>query len=188
MYRLTNFCSLIILIGSFVFFPGKSIAQITGNCKVSITTEIKGKLYKLESNEASLTLNSKSGDLMLRMELKSIDSELDTLDNYLDATDDELVFSGNIGTPLFDLLNVDKNSGNNFPIQGTLTLNELSNKVRGGFNVFKINNEREELLRNVRFSLFLNFNAKDFALNKVLPALTEDISLQINEAIVNVED
>jgi hypothetical protein len=172
----------------FVLFSPRSMAQIVGNCKVKITAAYRGKQYKMESDKATLTLNSKSGDLYLRMKLNSIDAELNTVDDFMEGRDDEMVFYGNIGTSLFDLLNNEENSGKDFPIEGSVLLNQLTIKNTGRFNVLKINNERDELLKNIRFSLFFNFMARDFALDKYYPGLTGAIDVQVNEAVVNVEE
>jgi len=183
-----NTISFLILAASLLLLNSRGTAQVNGNCKVIFSTLFKGKLYKIESKEASLTLNSKSGDLVLRLNLSSLDAELDTLDRYFDSRDEEMVFNGNTGTPLFNLLNQDENSGQNYPIEGVLTLSRLTANCEGRFNVLKVNNERDELLRNVRFSLFLTFKPADFGLEKLIPGLTGDISLQINEAVVNVAE
>jgi polyisoprenoid-binding protein YceI len=177
--------NLILLLVLLLSTAGSN-AQVSNNCKVTFSTMIKGKLYKLESKEATLSLNPKSGELTLKLRLNSIDTELDTVDAYFDTRDEEMVFTGNIGTSLFDLLNQEENSGKTLPISASLNFNKLTGNCVGGYDVFKINNERDELLRNVRFSLFLSFKPKDFALEKYFPALTNDIALQINEAVVNV--
>lgn len=166
----------------------QGMAQVAGNCKVKITAAYRGKQYKMESDQASLTFNSKSGDLYLRMKLSSIDSEHDSLEDYLEHRNDEMVFYGNIGTSLFDLLNNEENSGKDFPIEGSLLLNQMTNRITGRFNVLKINNERDELLRNIRFSLFFNFMARDFALDRFYPGLTGPVDVQVNEAVANIEE
>ncbi len=53
------------------------------NCKISFSTMVSGKNVKLQSSQAYLFLNTRSGDITLKVELSSLDSELDTLDSYL---------------------------------------------------------------------------------------------------------
>jgi hypothetical protein len=147
---------------------------------------VEGKIIRLKSSQSYLTFNSKSGELQLKFDLRSLDGEPDTLDTYFDSRNEFLVFSGKLTGNLFEVLNQQENSSSNFPITGLLTLNQITDDVSGNYSLLKINNERDEELKNLRLSLSLSFSPKDFGLPKILPKLVNPISLQINEAMITV--
>jgi polyisoprenoid-binding protein YceI len=181
IYRFTLMLMLIICTAN------RSSAQFT-NCRVVFTTVINGKFYSIESSQAFLVYSSKSGDISLRVKLSSINAEPDTLNRYFSSSNEELVFTGNLGTgpAIFDLVDGRQNSNSSLPLQGTLDLNHLSLATAASFRVFKISNEREEMMRNIRMSLAMNFRAKDFGLQRYYAPLTGDINLQVTEGIVNI--
>jgi hypothetical protein len=158
------------------------------NCNITFTTVVNGKNINIRSKEAYLFLNSRSGDITLKVDLNSFDSELDTIDYYLSTRNDQLIFTGHLEDNIFDFLNNQENSGKNYPMEGVLTLNNINNNIDAQYNVLKINNERDDLLRNVRVSLFGNFKSNSFKLRSVFPLLTGDITFQVNEAVVNVTE
>ncbi|MES2780107.1 MAG: hypothetical protein V4651_09460 [Bacteroidota bacterium] len=170
----------------FLLLLSVAVHSQTNNCTTAIDTEVKGEIIRIKSTQSYLTFNSKSGELKLTFDLKSLDGEFDTLDAFFDTRDDQFIFSGKLNGNLFDQLNLQKNSDSNFPITGLLTLNQITDDVNGNYGIFKFSNERDEPLRNLRFSLSLHFSPKDFGIQKILPQLTNEISIQINEAIVTV--
>ncbi len=89
---------------------------------------------------------------------------------------------------IFDFLNNQENSEKTYPMNGMLTLNNIMDNISAKYTVFKINNERDELLRNVRVSLSGSFKSSSFQLQSVFPQLKGDISFQIDEALLNTTE
>jgi polyisoprenoid-binding protein YceI len=160
-------------------------AQFT-NCRVTFSTVVNGQLHTIESDQAVLIYSSKSSDLVMRVNLSSIDTEIDTLDRYLQTRDEDLAFTAHLNTSIFDLMDAMRDANDNLPLQGTLTLNRQAGPAAASFRVFKINNEREEMMKGIRMSLYMNIQAKDYALNRLYAPLSNEVNIQINEAVVNI--
>src|SRR6186713_3324562 len=163
-----------------------SHAQTVVKCKVRFIAEVNDTNYMFSSTEGTLSLNSRTGDLNFSIPLKAIDSDMDTLDNYLETRDESLTFTSTITTSIFDIVNKDENRDTYFPTNGQLFLNNITKGVRGQFSAFKQNNEREELTNNLRMSLVFDIDPTDFNLSKYLPQLKEPVKVEIAESFVNI--
>lgn len=163
-------------------------AQTSRNCKVSISTKINDSLYTVVSKEATLTFNLATNDLTLTLMLKSLDHEIDTIDNFFNQyqNSDKLIYVGNSGVNFFDLEVKVANRDIMYPLSGNMTLNSITKGVGGTYSLLKISNENVDTRMNIRLSLELSFSPIDFGINKFFPLLNQTVSIEIDEAIVNI--
>jgi hypothetical protein len=156
------------------------------SCAVTVSTIINNKPVILKSEEGVLTLNSKSGDIELKVKNSSLMNETDTFNALFHLLEDDIVFTGNIQNNIFTFLNQEANTGKNFPLQGTLNINTLALQMVASYSATKINNQRDDLSRNLKMSLFINFPAAAARLNKYYPAGVGDFLIQVNEVTTNI--
>jgi hypothetical protein len=166
-----------------ILFP--ALAQYN-SCVVMLSTVINDKPVVLKSTDGILLLNSKSGDLTLRVNSSSLFNEGDTGIIRLLQEDDDIVFTGNIQNNILQVINQQGNGGKNLPMTGTLNINSLTLSTTANYNALKINNERDDLFRNLKMSVFITFPASAAKLNKIVPTILGDVVIQVNEGTTNI--
>jgi hypothetical protein len=173
---------------TFIFLFGLSYSCIAqyNSCVVMVTAIIDNKPVVLKSSDALLLLNSKSGDLTLKINSNSLIAELDTMPPKLFPEDDYIIFTGNIQHNIVTLLNMQSNGGKPLTMFGTLSINSLSIATSASYNALKINNERDDLLRNLKMSVFVSFSATSAKLNKISPTISGDVLIQVLEGATNI--
>ena len=179
---------IISLLGACFFAFNCLSAQTSRNCKVLISTKFNDSLYTVVSKEATLTFNLATNDLTLKLKLKSLDHEIDTIENFFNQyqPSDDLIYLANTSINVFDLIESEANRNKIYPLSGNLTLNSISKGVEGTYSLLKLTNESQDTKLNLRFSLDLSFNPIDFGINKIFPLLNQKVYIEIDEAIVNI--
>jgi hypothetical protein len=162
------------------------VAAQYNSCMVLVTAIINNKPVVLKTSDGLLLLNSKSGNLTLRINSNSLIAEMDSTTPNLFPSDDVIVFSGNIQNNIITLVNMQGNAGKSLPMTGTLSINATAIQTTASYNALKINNERDDLLRNVKMSVFLSFPAESAKLNKITPNISGDIMIQVFEGATNI--
>jgi hypothetical protein len=161
------------------------LAQLN-SCIVTFSTTVNNQPVILRSESGVLMLNSKSGDLILRVNSSSLISETDSFGTMFHLPEKDIIFTGNFqSSSILQLVNQQGNSGRTYPITGTLDINSQSLQMNANYSMLKINNQREELSRNLKMSLFITFPAATAKLNKYYPGIS-DIMIQVNEATTNI--
>jgi hypothetical protein len=177
--------NLIFLLTSFycMLLPAK--AQFS-SCNVLLSTVVNNKPVVLKSADGVLLLNIKSGDLTLRVSSGSFFNERDTVTTRLFQDNDDIVFIGNIQNNILQIINQQANGGKNFPMTGTLSINHLTLSTKANYSAFKMNNQRDDLARNLKMSVFITFPAAAARLNKITPLIQGDVVIQVNEGTTNI--
>jgi hypothetical protein len=160
-------------------------AQPDQKCKVTVVAEVKDSLFEVVSDQGLISLNYKSGEFMLTIPLSSFDSNIDTLDGFMDASESQLSYTGNIGVDFFEFMNNEENTGKYFPIKGTLTLNNTTKGMLGQYALFKQNNNRDVNDQQIRITFIMDINPTDFGINAYIPALTKPIHIEVLEQPLN---
>jgi hypothetical protein len=162
-------------------------AQPDQKCKIALVAEIKDSLYRFTSDQCFLLLDYKSGKFHLEVPVNSFYSERDSITHFLYTRTSSLIYDGNTGVDLFNLLNDQKNSGEYFPMNGSLNLNGITKGIVSQYALVKLNNSPANTDQYMRITFLMDINPGEFGINKYVPLLTKPLRIEIIEQRLNVQ-
>lgn len=177
-----------IFLTLFVSSTLLAYAQIIGSSKVKIQTQVGNKLVRLESTEAMVTLNTQSNLIRLVIPMHSIDGELDTIDNYFDNYNMAFTFECKNPLSIQQLIIKEQSLNNIMLTDGTCTLNGRTTPCTANASIFKQNNEEVENLKNLRISLFIQFQPQQLKINEYFNQIVNPIRIEMDQALLNIEE
>lgn len=156
---------------------------VTRNGIIGIIIPYEGQMLNIGSNNLIVTLNYNTGDILIKLDISTLYTKIDSLDNKLPLPNYQVAtFKGKLG---IGYINTSKHSRQTFKTNGNLTINEITKFVSMSGVL-----EHTGFGPDINCLLYLCYDLPlaDFNLDKTLSGFGNYANIEILQAILEREN
>ena len=162
---------------------GNSVAQYnvyyTRDANLQVHGEFNGKKLHGSTKQLGITLDYETTEIILRLNLKNLSFDADSINTIVQATDSELKFKGKLS---LEYINTEDHPPQKFTINGWVEINDKKKEIEG-------NGELHHIDQSGNFACMLGMTIElkldDFNIN--ITRLENEVEIVITQALLRTD-
>ena len=174
----------LILILNFVFLSALSSMAQSNNVyysrdvKMQLTGEYKNELFQAWSTSLNVVLDYETTDIILRLPLNSLKTDVDSLNKLLKRSATEVVFKGRLS---LEYINTHEHPPLSFGIKGEMLINNSRLNIEGEGELHHVDDVGEVACM---LGLVIPLNLQELDIDLGIPGFEDDFEVKITQAVL----
>ena len=150
----------------------------TWNAKLQLNGAFRGEPIHLETGEVSIKLDYETTEMILRFNMSSLNSNVDTVNQVLRNKLSDVVFDGELS---LDYINTESHPPQHFTVDGWLILGTSKTRIKGKGELHHINDAGELACM---LGMTMHLNLEELKVGHPWPGLENEFEAIVTQAIL----